>query len=161
MNNSTFIKVMKKQIKRSLLVVLVAVMLPFSVLSLKAQENKANQGKEMVFTKVDKMPLFNGKEASEFNSWVTKEIKYPEQAIKQKIIGCVTLSFVVEKDGTVSDVKVLRSVPFLDDEALRVVKSSPKWTPGYKDNIPVRVSFVLPVVFNTTFPSDAKLKVKQ
>ena len=70
----------------------------------------------------------------------------------------VTVSFIVEKDGTVSNVKVVRSVPELDGEAVRVVKSSPKWTPGIKDNSPVRVSFVIPINFKTDFPSDAKLK---
>ena len=118
------------------------------------QTGKEQPAKE----KVDKMPLFNGKDAGEFASWVAKQIKYPEAALKKKIIGNVTVSFIVEKDGTVTNVKVVRSVPELDGEAVRVVKSSPKWTPGIKDNSPVRVSFVIPINFKTDFPSDAKLK---
>jgi TonB family protein len=117
--------------------------------------------RDKVHLMVDKMPLFNGKEAGEFTTWAAKEIRYPAEAVKQKITGSVYVSFIVEKDGTVSTVKVLKSVPTLDDEAVRVVKSSPKWTPGEANNIPVRVMFTLPVKFMMTFPSDAKLKVKQ
>jgi periplasmic protein TonB len=105
------------------------------------------------------MPLFNGKDAGEFASWVAKQIKYPEDALKKKIIGNVTVSFIVEKDGTVSNVKVVRSVTELDGDAVRVVKSSPKWTPVVKDNSPVRVSFIIPINFKTDFPGDTKLKM--
>jgi TonB family protein len=126
--------------------------------SLLGQTVKEQAGKEPVYEKVDKMPLFNGKDAGEFALWIGKQIKYPEEALKKKIIGNVTVSFIVEKDGTVSNVKVVKGVPELDGEAVRVVKSSPKWTPGVKDNSPVRVSFIIPINFKTDFPSDAKLK---
>ncbi len=110
---------------------------------------------------VEKMPLFNGKDAGTFSTWAEKEIKYPAEALKQKITGKVYVSFVVERDGTVSSVKVIKGVPTLNEEAVRVVKSSPKWTPGEANNVPVRVKFTLPVEFKTTFPSDAKLKESQ
>ncbi|MBA4321296.1 MAG: energy transducer TonB [Odoribacter sp.] len=144
--------------------------IPFILLSLfiicsfrSLPESKAGlqQKSDSIFSKVDKMPLFNGNDAAEFALWASREIKYPVEAIKQKIVGNVTVNFIVEKDGSVSDVKVLRSVPTLDEEALRVVQSSPKWTPGMNNNVPVRVTFTMPINFKTTFPSDEKLKVKK
>jgi protein TonB len=122
------------------------------------QTGKDQSIKEPVYDKVDKMPLFNGKDAGEFAQWIGKQIKYPEEALKKKIIGNVVVSFIIEKDGSVSSVKVVKSVPELDGEAVRVVKSSPKWTPGVKDNAPVRVSFMIPINFKTDFQNDAKLK---
>jgi TonB family protein len=116
------------------------------------------QKSDTIYNKAEKMPLFDGKEATAFSNWIAKEIKYPSEALKQKIIGCVTVTFVVEKDGTLSYVKVLKSVPTLDEEAVRVIKSSPKWTPGMNSNTPVRVSLTMPVFFETTFPIDANIK---
>jgi len=77
-----------------------------------------------------------------------KNIKYPEQAVKEGIQGRVTVRFIVEKDGSISDVKPVLSVhPLLNKEAVRVVKSMPKWTPGKQNGKPVRVRFNLPVMF--------------
>jgi TonB family protein len=116
------------------------------------------QKSDSIYNKAEIMPMFKGKDFSEFIRWVESEIQYPPEAISKKIIGCVTATFVVEKDGTVSYVKVLKSVPELDEEAKRILKSSPKWTPGMINNTAVRVSFTIPVVFRTTFPSDEKLR---
>lgn len=140
-----------------LLIIILSGLLGYTT-SASGQTAKDQTKQEMIYQKVDKMPLFDGKDAGEFTTWVAKQIKYPEEALKKKIIGNVTVSFIVEKDGTISNVKVVKSVPELDGEAVRVVKSSPKWTAGVKDNVPVRVSFVIPINFNTTFPSNAKLK---
>jgi protein TonB len=80
--------------------------------------------------------------------YLSENIKYPEQAKKDKIQGKVYISFVVEKDGSVADAKVLRGIGGgCDEEALRVVNAMPKWTPGKMRNTPVRVQFNLPVVF--------------
>jgi TonB family protein len=130
--------------------------------SANAQMGLRPQKMDSVYQKVDKMPLFNGNEAWTFIDWVAKQIRYPEDAIKNKITGRVTVRFVVEKDGALSSIEVLKGVDLtLDNEAIRAIKSSPKWTPGMKNNVPVRVSLFIPVEFKTTFPSDAKLKVKQ
>ena len=77
-----------------------------------------------------------------------KNIKYPEQAMKEGIQGRVAVRFIVEKDGSISDVKPILSVhPLLNKEAVRVVKSMPKWTPGKQNGKPVRVRFNLPIMF--------------
>ena len=110
-----------------------------------AQETK----KESVpFQLVETKPGFNGGDANEFSKWVNSQLKYPEQAKKDKIQGRVTLQFTVGADGVVRDVKVLRSAhELLDAEALRVVSASPKWEPGVQNGEPVNVTYTFPVIF--------------
>lgn len=102
---------------------------------------------DQVFQVVEVDPEFpGGMEA--LIKYLSENIKYPEQAKKDKIQGKVYISFVVEKDGSVADAKVLRGIGGgCDEEALRVVNAMPKWTPGKMRNTPVRVQFNLPVVF--------------
>lgn len=102
---------------------------------------------DQVFQVVEVDPEFpGGMEA--LTKYLSENIKYPEQAKKDKIQGKVYISFVVEKDGSVADAKVLRGIGGgCDEEALRVVNAMPKWTPGKQRNTPVRVQFNLPVVF--------------
>jgi protein TonB len=79
---------------------------------------------------------------------VNSRLVYPEIAKENGLQGRVTLSFTIKADGTLSDVKVLRGVdPSLDQEAVRVVKSSPKWTPGKQRDRAVAVSYTFPVIF--------------
>ena len=102
---------------------------------------------DQVFQVVEVNPEFpGGMEA--LIKYLSENIKYPEQAKKDKTQGKVYISFVVEKDGSVADAKVLRGIGGgCDEEALRVVNAMPKWTPGKQRNTPVRVQFNLPVVF--------------
>ena len=80
--------------------------------------------------------------------FLSDNIKYPADAIKNGIQGRVITNFVVEKDGSLSDVKVVRGInPLLDTEATRVIRSMPKWKPGTQKGQAVRVRFTLPVVF--------------
>ena len=80
-----------------------------------------------VFVKPEKMPQFEGHKISEFGRrWISKQITYPAEALRQSIKGKVMVSFIVEKDGSISNVKVVKSIPLLDEEAIRVIKSSPK-----------------------------------
>lgn len=104
--------------------------------------------KDLFFVCED-MPTYNGKEASAgFREYVAKHLKYPEEAAKKGIQGTVYIQFVVEKDGSVSSVKVLRGVdPSLDTEAMNVVKNADKWEPGKQKGQAVRVSFTFPVKF--------------
>ena len=89
-----------------------------------------------------------GGDQNEFTKWVFKNIVYPEIAKENGVQGRVTLQFTVETDGRVSNVVVVRGVDSsLDKEAVRVVSSSPKWTPGKQRNKPVRVRFTFPVIF--------------
>jgi len=103
---------------------------------------------DIPFLMVEEKPKFMGGDETLFTKWVAERLVYPEIAKENSVQGRVTLEFRVNPDGSVSDVKVIRGVdPSLDKEAVRVVSSSPKWTPGRQRNKPVRDIFVFPVIF--------------
>lgn len=82
------------------------------------------------------------------NHWLSRNLIYPEDAIKMQITGRVYVNFVVGKDGSISDIKVIKGVDkLLDDEALRVVSEMPKWKPGKQNGKPVKVSYSLFITF--------------
>ena len=96
---------------------------------------------------VEQMPTFKGGDAA-LMKYLSENIKYPEAAEKAGEQGRVVVNFIVEKDGAVSNVKVVRSVtPTLDAEAVRVIKAMPKWVPGKQDGKFVRVKYNVPVSF--------------
>ena len=100
------------------------------------------------FAAIEVKPTFNGGDANEFSKWVNSHLKYPDAAKAAGDQGRVLISFVVGSDGSVSDVKLLRGVSDeLDAEALRVIKSSPKWEPGRQDGKAVPVTYTFPVTF--------------
>ena len=100
-----------------------------------------------VFDVVEENPSFPGGDAA-LATWLQKNIKYPSAAQDNGIQGRVLVSFVVNKDGSIVEPKILRSVdPSLDKEAIRVVSSMPRWKPGKQRGKAVRVKFNLPVVF--------------
>ena len=100
------------------------------------------------FQLVEEKPSFNGGDANEFSKWVNSKLVYPEIAKENGVQGRVTLQFTVEKDGSVTNVKVLRGVDSsLDKEAVRVVQSSPKWKPGKQRDRAVKVTYTFPVIF--------------
>jgi protein TonB len=102
---------------------------------------------EKIFTAVEQAPKFPGGDA-EMYKWLSNHIRYPEQAAQNNIQGRVTVQFVVEKDGSIGEVKVVRGKdPDLDKEAVRVVKSMPKFVPGKMNGQAVRVWFTLPINF--------------
>lgn len=134
---------MKTRKNVSLKVALMMLVLLFSFMTSTAQTKKNN----MVYDVVEVMPQFPGGQIAMLK-YIMENIKYPKQIMEEGIQGRVTVSFIVEKDGRVSNVRLLRSVqPSLDKEAIRVVKSMPKWTPGKHNGKPVRVRFNLPVMF--------------
>ena len=93
-------------------------------------------------------PKFKGKGKNSFSGWVNGHLVYPKEARDQYIDGTVTVKFVVGKKGNVQEVEVVKGVhPLLNEEAVRVVRSSPRWKPGTADGVPVRVSYTIPVVF--------------
>lgn len=93
---------------------------------------------------LDTRPFFNGN----LSQWLSKNVRYPVVAAENGVQGQVVVSFVVERNGSISNIQIERSVdPSLDHEAMRVVRAMPKWTPGYKDGVPVRVRFNIPVSF--------------
>lgn len=112
-----------------------------------AQQKSVQTEESKIFTVVEESPEFPGGMEALYQ-FIAANIKYPGRP-DQCVTGKVIVSFVIEKDGTVSDAKVVRKLaPNFDDEALRVVKLMPKWKPGRQEGKPVRVQFNLPINFN-------------
>ncbi|MEG2365712.1 MAG: energy transducer TonB [Alistipes sp.] len=100
------------------------------------------------FITVEKMPTFQGGDLNTFRTWVQSNLVFPQIAIENGISGKVTVSFVIEKDGRLTNIQVIQSPDrSLADEAVRVLKKSPKWNPGKQRNQAVRVKYHLPVEF--------------
>lgn len=99
------------------------------------------------FRIVQQMPEFPGG-GSAFIQWLTRQLRYPPLAQSQRIQGRVVVSFIVNKDGSIADVKLEKSVnALLDREALRVIRMMPRWKPGVHNNKPCRTMVAVPVVF--------------
>lgn len=123
------------------LIMMLTVLFGFSITEAQAQ------GKDKVYDIVEVMPQYPGG-MPELMQYLAKNIKYPIQAQKKGIEGRVTVRFIVEKDGSISNVTVVRHIhPLLDKEAVRVIKAMPKWSPGMLNGKPVRVKFNIPVAF--------------
>lgn len=118
-----------------------------TVLAQKTVVSQKDQ-KEEPFDVVEDMPAFpGGMEA--MIQFISNNIQYPADAQKQKVDGRVLVNFVVEKDGSITEVKVIKpTFPSLDAEAVRVVKAMPKWKPGYQKGQAVRVQFTMPINFS-------------
>lgn len=100
------------------------------------------------FIIVENMPRFKDGDIETFRKWVISKLVYPAVASDNGVGGRVVLSFVIERDGSLSDVSILANPDkSLTDEAVRVLKSSPKWTPGKQRATPVRVKYTIPVDF--------------
>ncbi len=113
-----------------------------------AQKTVVSQSSQSVYDEVEVMPEFPGGMQAMIE-YLNTNIKYPKDAIKQEVGGRVMVMFVVETDGSLSNVRVARKVfPSLDAEAVRVVKTMPKWKPGKEKGRPVRVNFTMPIVFS-------------
>lgn len=110
-------------------------------------EPPKHEEENKVFDIVEQQPMFPGGQTA-LMKYLSEHTKYPVVAQENGVQGRVTVQFVVEKDGSISDVHVLRGVdPSLDKEAVRVVKSMPRWTPGKQNGINVRVNYRVPVLF--------------
>ena len=100
------------------------------------------------FVKVEQMPSFMGGDLMTFRNWVQSKVRFPQIAQENNISGRVLLMFVIEKDGSLTNIQVLQTPDSsLSDEAIRVLKTSPKWTPGKQRNQTVRVKYTLPIDF--------------
>jgi len=118
------------------------------VVEQETEEVEEEVKEEEVFLIVEEMPSFGTGGANEFRKYIAENLRYPEVAAENGIQGRVFVQFVVEADGRLTNVKVLRGVdPSLDKEAMRVVESSPKWNAGKQRGKPVRVSFTFPIIF--------------
>jgi len=112
-----------------------------------AMKEEENPAEEEIFKIVESMPEFPGGIAAMYD-FLRKNMKYPKLANEAGISGKVYITFVVEKDGSITDVRVLRGIGGgCDEEALRVVNNMPDWKPGKQRNVPVRVQFILDVNF--------------
>lgn len=113
----------------------------------KKEQNEVDEQGNLVFVIVEDMPVFPGGEDA-LKTYIMENVKYPDDAKKEGIKGKVYVTFVVNKEGEVSDAKIARGVhPSLDKEALRVIKSSPKWEPGKQRGKVVNVKYTVPIMF--------------
>lgn len=113
------------------------------------EQNNDNQAEEPTYVVVEKMPEFPGGQQALFD-YLKATVQYPTIAKENGIQGTSLVQFVVNKDGSISDVIILRSAgdPSLDREALRVIRSMPNWVPGKQRGELVRVKYTVPVRFN-------------
>lgn len=103
--------------------------------------------KDQVYNYVGKMPEFTGGDIG-FASYVSKNLKYPDEARKQRIQGSVYISFIIDTNGNVINAEVFRSLhPLLDKAALDVIMASPRWIPGENNGVPVMVRKIQPIKF--------------
>jgi protein TonB len=127
--------------------ILLLLMAGCCLMTANAQKTVVSQTDQKVFDTVEQMPEYPGGMQAMIE-FLQTNMKYPEDAAKQKVAGRVMVQFVVENDGSVSDVHVAKQVfPSLDAEAIRVVQAMPKWTPGKEKGKVVRVKYNLPIVF--------------
>jgi len=100
------------------------------------------------FVFVEVMPSFRGGDINKFREWVQKRTNYPQAAVEKRIKGKVLLTFIVETDGSVTNVTVVKGVdPIIDYEAVKTISESPKWSAGLQRGKPVRVRFAIPLLF--------------
>ena len=108
----------------------------------------ADEEDAIPFQLVEIKPSFNGGDANEFSKWVNERLIYPAVAKENGVQGRVTTQFTIESDGRLTDIRVLRGVDeSLDQEAVRVLSGSPRWSPGIHRGRPVRVTYTFPVIF--------------
>lgn len=94
------------------------------------------------FFMVEIMPSFRGGDINKFRDWVQRRTNYPQEAIEKRLNGKVFLTFIIEPDGAVSNVTIVKGVdPIIDVEAVKAIQSSPKWSPGLQRGQPVRVRY--------------------
>ncbi len=135
--------------KKGWILYLVTCLFCLSSTGMKANGNDVATGNQddPVLTEADEMPLFPGGEG-EMLKFISRSIRYPVEAVKEKKQGRVVVSFIVEKDGSITHPTVKRGIDkSLDEEAVRVIKEMPKWTPAKHNGEVVRLEYTLPVVF--------------
>lgn len=119
---------------------------------------KTKQDNSKVYDVVEKMPSFPGGQKALLD-YLNKNVKYPAVAERKEIQGRVVVQYIVGKDGSISDVKVAKSVhPLLDAEAVRVVESMPNWIPGERNGNPITVRYTIPITFRL---NDSKKEKKK
>ncbi|MDY6277222.1 MAG: energy transducer TonB [Bacteroidales bacterium] len=100
------------------------------------------------FVSVEEKPTFEGGDANTFNKWINTNVVYPQAAIDGEIQGKVLVGFVIDEEGNVSNVKVIKGVnELLDKAAAEAISKSPKWEPGKQNGSKVKVAYTMPVIF--------------
>ena len=128
--------------------IIMSLMAMFGLTTVSAQKTVVAEKNQQVFDIVEQMPEYPGGLPALLD-YLNQNVKYPEDAEKQKIEGRVLAVFVVETDGSISNVEVVKPVfPSLDAEAVRVLAAMPKWTPGKQSGKLVRVKYTVPINFN-------------
>jgi protein TonB len=127
--------------------IIMALMAVFGLTTVSAQKTVVAKKNQKVFDIVEQMPEYPGGQAALFE-YLSKNIKYPADAEKKKVEGKVFVTFVVDTDGKITDVSLLRKVfPSLDAEAIRVISAMPNWIPGKQKGQVVRVKYTVPIMF--------------
>jgi protein TonB len=127
--------------------IIMALMALFGLTTVSAQKTVVAKKNQQVFDVVEKMPEYPGGQAALFE-YLSKNVKYPADAEKKKIEGRVLVTFVVNTDGSITDIEVVRKAfPSLDAEAVRVISGMPKWIPGEQKGQKVRVKYTVPLNF--------------
>ena len=128
--------------------IIMSLMVLFGLTTVSAQKTVVAQKNQQVFDVVEQMPEYPGGPGA-LIEYLSQNVKYPEDAKQQKIEGRVLATFVVETDGSVSNVEVVKpAFPSLDAEAVRLLSAMPKWIPGKQNGKVVRVKFTVPISFN-------------
>jgi protein TonB len=113
-----------------------------------AQEEKEEEN-EQIFISVEEMPTFDGEGINAFRNYIQRNLIYPEIARENGIEGTIYTRFIVNKNGQVEEISILRGVdPALDEAVVQAIKNSPKWQPGRQRGKAVNVSFTMPVIFS-------------
>ena len=127
--------------------IIMALMAVFGLTTVSAQKTVVAKKNQKVFDVVEQMPEYPGGQAALFE-YLSKNIKYPADAEKKKVEGKVFVTFVVDTDGKITDVSLMRKVfPSLDAEAIRVISAMPNWIPGKQKGQVVRVKYTVPIMF--------------
>lgn len=128
--------------------IILSLMALFGLTTVSAQKTVVAEKNQQAFDVVEQMPEYPGG-IKALLDYLCQNVKYPADAEKQKIEGRVIANFVVETDGSISNVEVFRPVfPSLDAEAVRVLSAMPKWKPGMQSGKVVRVKYTVPISFN-------------
>lgn len=105
-------------------------------------EGEGGYGSDEPFFLVEVMPSFKGGDINKFRDYIQKRTNYPQEALNRKIQGRVFLTFIIEADGSVSNVTIVKGVdPLIDNEAVKAIQGSPNWSPGLQRGQPVRVRY--------------------
>lgn len=123
------------------------IILLLEVLAINFSDAQTLTTEDAVYRQVDKPAEFTGGPTKMWR-YIIENLKYPEEAVKANITGKVWAQLIIEKDGGINNVSILKGIGFgCDEEVVRIVKAMPKWSAGMKDGKAVRTSYVLPVMF--------------